>query len=94
LAEQIPKADASPRGPEGRPAPIPSPGRTLVEPLTARQTEVFRLVAAGLTNRQIATELFVTLGTVKAHVHAICGKLGAGSRVQAIVRGRELGLLT
>jgi LuxR family maltose regulon positive regulatory protein len=94
LAEQIPEPDASLPGPNARLAPMPSAGGTLVEPLTPRETEVFGLLAAGLSNRQIATELFVTLGTVKAHVHAICGKLGAASRVQAIVRGRELGLLS
>jgi LuxR family maltose regulon positive regulatory protein len=65
----------------------------LVEPLTERELEVLRLVAAGRSNRQIAAELFLALGTVKAHVHAISGKLGAANRVEAIVRGRELGLL-
>ena len=79
------------RDDRGRPARSRSPG--LIEPLTPREAEVFDLVAAGRSNGQIATDLFVTVGTVKAHVHAICGKLGAATRVQAIVRGRELGLL-
>ena len=64
-----------------------------VEPLTERELEVLRLVAVGRSNRQIAAELYLALGTVKAHVHAIAGKLGAANRVEAIARGRELGLL-
>ena len=50
-------------------------------------------MAAGCSNHQIASELIVAVGTVKAHVHAICGKLGASSRVQAIANARRLGLL-
>jgi LuxR family maltose regulon positive regulatory protein len=65
----------------------------LVEPLTARELEVLRLVALGRSNGQIATELFVTVGTVKSHLHTISGKLGATNRVEAVARGRELGLL-
>jgi ATP/maltotriose-dependent transcriptional regulator MalT len=49
----------------------------LVEPLTARELEVLVLVAAGKSNRQIAAELYLSVGTVKTHVHAISGKLGA-----------------
>jgi LuxR family maltose regulon positive regulatory protein len=70
------------------------PGSVLVEPLTERELEVLRLVAAGRSNRQIAAELYLALGTVKTHVHAIAGKLGAANRVEATVRARELGLLT
>ena len=64
-----------------------------VEALTAREVEVLRLVALGRSNSQIATELFVTVGTVKSHVHTISGKLGAANRTEAVARGRELGLL-
>ena len=64
-----------------------------VEALTAREIEVLRLVARGRSNSQIATELFVTVGTVKSHLHTISGKLGAANRVEAVARGRELGLL-
>ncbi len=64
-----------------------------VESLTARELEVLRLVALGRSNAQIAGELFVTVGTVKSHVHSISGKLGAVNRVEAVARGRELGLL-
>ncbi len=65
----------------------------LVEPLTARELEVVRRVAAGRSNRQIAAELYVTLSTVKSHVHTASGKLGAASRVEAVARARDLGLL-
>lgn len=68
-----------------------SPGP--VEALSARELDVLRLIALGRSNRQIAAELFVTVGTVKTHVHSISGKLGAVNRVQAVARGRESGLL-
>ncbi len=70
-----------------------SPNAELVEPLTERELEVLRLVAAGRSNRQVAAELYLALGTVKAHVHAIAGKLGAANRVEAVALARELGLL-
>ena len=57
------------------------------------EMEVLCLVARGRSNSQIATELFVTVGTVKSHLHTISGKLGAANRVEAVARGRELGLL-
>ena len=65
----------------------------LAETLTERELEVLRLVAAGRSNREIARELYLALGTVKFHVHAIAGKLGAANRVEAIVKARELDLL-
>jgi ATP/maltotriose-dependent transcriptional regulator MalT len=65
----------------------------LVEPLTARELEVLRLVAIGHSNRRVASELFVTVGTVKSHVHALSGKLGAANRTEAAARARELGLI-
>ncbi len=65
----------------------------LIEPLTERELEVLRLIADGLTNRQIAEALTVVEGTVKAHNHHIFGKLGVDNRVQATLRARELGLV-
>jgi LuxR family maltose regulon positive regulatory protein len=79
-----------------RPAETPVPawaGRRLIEPLSERELEVLRLVAAGRSNGQIAEELYLALGTVKAHIHAISGKLGASNRVEAVAIARELGLL-
>jgi ATP/maltotriose-dependent transcriptional regulator MalT len=67
--------------------------KTLFEPLTERELEVLRLVAAGTSNRAIAAQLFVTLGTVKKHLNNIFGKLNVQSRTQALARARELGLL-
>jgi ATP/maltotriose-dependent transcriptional regulator MalT len=51
------------------------------------------MIAAGLSNPEIAAALIIATGTVKAHTHRIYGKLGVSSRVQAIARARELGLL-
>ena len=63
-----------------------------VEALSARELQVLRLAAGGLSNREIAECLIVTVGTVKSHLHSIYGKLGVESRTQALVRARELGL--
>ena len=65
----------------------------LVEPLSARELEVLQLVAAGLTNQEIAERLFIGLATVKTHTHNIFQKLGVGDRRQSILRANELGLL-
>jgi LuxR family maltose regulon positive regulatory protein len=65
----------------------------LLDPLSERELEVLRLVAKGLSNRQIAETLFVTVGTVKKHLNNIFSKLSVKSRTQAFVRARELGLL-
>src|SRR5215831_14542953 len=65
----------------------------LAEPLSDRELEVLRLLAAGKSNQQIADELVVTLATVKKHVGHILGKLAAANRTQAVARARVLGLL-
>jgi LuxR family transcriptional regulator, maltose regulon positive regulatory protein len=64
-----------------------------LESLTAREVEVLRLLAGGASNRTIADELTVSVGTVKAHISHILGKLGAHNRTEGVVRARELGLL-
>ncbi|TDV54240.1 response regulator transcription factor [Actinophytocola oryzae] len=61
--------------------------------LSARETEVLELVAAALTNAQIAGRLFISEGTVKRHLTNIYGKLQATSRVDAIKKGTAAGLL-
>jgi DNA-binding NarL/FixJ family response regulator len=63
----------------------------LVEPLSARELEILRLIAAGESNREIAGHLFITEGTVKNHVTNILGKLGVRDRTQAARRAREMG---
>jgi LuxR family transcriptional regulator, maltose regulon positive regulatory protein len=67
--------------------------QSLVEPLSARELEVLRLLADGNDNTQIASALIVAVGTVKSHVNHIFGKLGARNRVDAVRRARELNLL-
>jgi LuxR family maltose regulon positive regulatory protein len=65
----------------------------LVEPLTDRECEVLKLIAAGYTNQQIADALVVSLNTVKKHTTHIYGKLGVQNRTEASNRARELGLV-
>jgi LuxR family maltose regulon positive regulatory protein len=65
----------------------------LVEPLTERELEVLALIAAGMTNQEVAQELTITVGTVKRHLHNIYGKLNVSNRTQAIARARALKLL-
>jgi LuxR family transcriptional regulator, maltose regulon positive regulatory protein len=65
----------------------------VIEPLTEREMEVLRLVAAGQPNREIADELVVVLDTVKKHVRNILRKLGACNRTHSVARARALGLL-
>jgi LuxR family maltose regulon positive regulatory protein len=65
----------------------------LIEPLTERELEVLRLLAAGKSNQRIARELVVALDTVKKHVTHVLGKLGAANRTEAAARARELGLI-
>jgi LuxR family transcriptional regulator, maltose regulon positive regulatory protein len=67
--------------------------QNLVEPLTERELEILRLVNSGLSNNEIAALLIVTVGTVKKHLNNIFGKLGVGSRTQALVSARTLDLL-
>jgi ATP/maltotriose-dependent transcriptional regulator MalT len=61
--------------------------------ITARELEILTLVARGLSNREIGTELFVSENTVKTHCARAFDKLGAARRTQAVQRGKELGLL-
>ena len=70
-----------------------SPVQRLPEPLSGRELEVLQLVAAGKSNRRIASELFVSVGTVKTHLNNLYRKLDARSRTQAVARGRQLNLI-
>ena len=71
----------------------PENPEALTEPLTERETEVLRLIARGMANKQIARELIVAMSTVKTHVNNIYGKLETRNRTQALARAKELGLL-
>ena len=82
------QTDAVP--PRRRSAAAP-PG--LAEPLTDRELEVLRLIAAGKSNQRIAHDLVVALDTVKKHVTHVLGKLGAANRTEAAARARQLGLI-
>src|SRR5215510_3579875 len=66
----------------------------VVETLTQREQEVLEHIAAGRSNRQIASELGISEHTVKFHVSAVLGKLGVSSRAAAIRRGVRRGLVT
>ena len=91
-AETAGSAGAAADAPPARAAAPPVTGGPL-EPLSERELEVLRLLATGRSNREIATELYVATGTVKAHLNNIFRKLEARSRLEAVTRARDLGLL-
>ncbi|HET9920490.1 MAG TPA: LuxR C-terminal-related transcriptional regulator [Ktedonobacteraceae bacterium] len=72
----------------------PAPAQPLLDPLTERELEVLRLIAAGLSNREIAAQLVLALSTVKSYVNTIYSKLQVESRTQAVARARALHLLS
>jgi LuxR family maltose regulon positive regulatory protein len=72
---------------------VSSEDQPLIEPLSERELEVLALIADGLKNQEIADNLTVALSTVKTHINNIYGKLGVSSRVQAVTRAQELGLI-
>ena len=74
-------------------APTRPLGSGLPEPLSDRELDVLRLVAQGLSNREIAERLYLAEGTVKNYVTNILGKIGARDRTQAALRAQQLGLL-
>ncbi len=65
----------------------------LAEPLSPRELEVLRLLAAGASNRQIGDRLVISAGTVKAHLHSIYSKLEVHNRTEAAACARALGLV-
>jgi len=71
----------------------PNAARQQTLGITARELEILTLVARGHSNREIATQLFVSENTVKTHCARTFDKLGAARRTQAVQRGKELGLL-
>jgi len=70
-----------------------SPDEEVVEALTPREIEVLELLAEGLPNKAIAARLSISDQTVKFHVAAICGKLGAANRTDAVRRAVRRGLI-
>ena len=73
--------------------PARPPDAGLAEPFSEREKEIVRLLAAGLSNREIGDRLCLAEGTVKNYVTSILTKLGARDRTQAALRARELGLI-
>jgi len=72
----------------------PTNQQALIEPLSQRELEVLALVALGKTNQEIARQLIVARGTIKAHAASIYRKLDVTNRTQAVARARQLGILS
>jgi LuxR family maltose regulon positive regulatory protein len=90
--DQILAAFAAPALAAAAPSGIPS-GGSLVERLTERETEILQLLAAGLSPKEMAGQLVVSLTTVRTHIRNIYAKLGVHSRLEAVQRAGELELL-
>jgi LuxR family transcriptional regulator, maltose regulon positive regulatory protein len=67
------------------------PTQRLIEPLSAREIEVLKLIEAGLSNQEIASKLFISVTTVKRHISNLYAKLDVKTRTQAVSSGKELG---
>jgi LuxR family transcriptional regulator, maltose regulon positive regulatory protein len=70
-----------------------SHAQPLIEAMSERELEILRLMAEGLSNREIAERLVITVGTTKSHVHHILEKTESDSRTQAVAKARTMGLL-
>ena len=74
-------------------AVMPPKVEGLLDPISERELEVLHLIAAGLSNKEIAAKLFISLNTVKTHTKNINSKLGVNSRTQAVAKAKKLKLL-
>jgi LuxR family maltose regulon positive regulatory protein len=91
--EAEPEVGEELRPPAAKATIKPEGVQPLIEPLSERELEVLQLVAAGLSDRQVAEQLVIVPGTVKRHLNSLYGKLGVHSRTQAIARARQLSLI-
>ncbi|MCP4419648.1 MAG: helix-turn-helix transcriptional regulator [Chloroflexi bacterium] len=80
-------------GPTDSPQPPSASATKLLEPLRERELQTLRLMAAGLSNREIAAELYLSVNTIKAYSSRIYGKLNVHSRAEAINQAHQLGIL-
>jgi LuxR family maltose regulon positive regulatory protein len=93
-AEASPASDPSASSKQRQVEPEVTPTKdALVEPLSERELEVLQLIALGKTNKEIARQLIVAPGTIKAHAASIYRKLDVANRTEAVARARQLGLL-
>lgn len=76
-----------------RPAPQQASIQPLTDPLSAREQEVLRMLALGLSNRDIAEQLVIAISTVKSHTNRIFSKLDVQNRTQALIKARSLGII-
>ena len=82
-----------------REVPVPTPGFVMDQArleqlgITARELEILKLIAGGMSNREIAEKLFVSTSTVKTHVSNVLGKLDANRRTEAIARAKKLRII-
>lgn len=83
----------TPERPPESPARSTPGAAAISEPLSARENDVLRLLAEGLTNRQVAARLHLSPNTVRIHASSLYAKLGVGSRSAAVARARQLGYL-
>ncbi len=88
LLDRLAAGSAPPTGQGGQAYPPGAPA------LTEREVEVLRLVAAGYSNREVASALHLAEGTVKNHVSSVLLKLGVRDRTRAVLRALELGLVS
>jgi LuxR family maltose regulon positive regulatory protein len=87
----------SPNTTAGPPTPVGharEPTQPFIEPLTTREREVLELIIGGLSNQEIAAQLFIATSTVKGYIHGIFRKLEVDSRTKAVARARELHLVS
>ena len=91
LAEFSRLASATDRQAAGR---ANADSEALPIPLTERELDVLRALARGLSNREISEQLVITEGTVKNHVSSLIDKMGVRDRMQAVLKGQELGLIS